>query len=241
MPPQELAKTSQVILGGVKRGSIDTFSTPSEALAISLPVTKSHIKHWHSPDSCFGMRIMRPRAKDGTVARRWLARYYERGRDFRINLGAADRIAFDQARVAALTHRPDAHSHRERGIVLAATFTGDSTAVAAIRFPLSLFAPCGGPPAPSFSACAMTRRVASFDRRRLAVVPPLCDLPGAPQLNGEAKPFGRGQIVSRSGISRPPVAARSTRRKMNRQTLSGIRERSCLRAPGPPSVPSCKY
>jgi hypothetical protein len=99
-----------------------TFSTKTEALAIPAPVTKSHIEHWHSTDTCFGMRIMRPRAKDGTVARRWLARYYERGRDFRINLGSADRIGFDQARVAALTHRLDAQSRRQRGIVLAATF-----------------------------------------------------------------------------------------------------------------------
>jgi hypothetical protein len=69
-----------------------TFSTKTKVLAIPAPVKKSHIEHWHATDTRFGMRIMRPGAKDGTVARRWLARYYERGRDFRINLVSADRI-----------------------------------------------------------------------------------------------------------------------------------------------------
>jgi integrase-like protein len=94
-----------------------TFKTEAEALAIPAPVKKTHIEHWHASDSCFGMRIMRARARDGKTTRRWLARYYEGGRDFRINLGAVGRLTWDKARLAALTKRVDVQSRRELGIV----------------------------------------------------------------------------------------------------------------------------
>jgi hypothetical protein len=94
-----------------------TFATEAEALAIPPPVTKTHIEHW-SIDSCFGLRIMRARASDGRVSRRWLARYYEGGKDFRENLGAVGRVSWEQARLAALTKRAQAQARRERGIVI---------------------------------------------------------------------------------------------------------------------------
>jgi integrase len=93
-----------------------SFSTEADALAIPPPVQKTHVEHWHAIDSYFGMRIMRPR-KDKKITRRWLVRFYEGGKDYRITLGAVGRVSWDKARHEALTRRLDVQARRERGVV----------------------------------------------------------------------------------------------------------------------------
>ncbi|MGH8318108.1 MAG: site-specific integrase [Steroidobacteraceae bacterium] len=78
-----------------------TFLTEKEAMAIPAPTTKAFVEHFHQSDHYFGVRIMRPRQKDGRVTRTWLVRFYESNRDYRESLGRVGKLSFAAAKAKA--------------------------------------------------------------------------------------------------------------------------------------------
>lgn len=78
-----------------------TFTTEREALAIPAPATKPFVEHYHAHDHFFGIRIMRPREKDGRITKTWVCRIYEGGSEQKKTLGRVNKVSWAAARAEA--------------------------------------------------------------------------------------------------------------------------------------------
>jgi hypothetical protein len=95
-----------------------TFKDERTALKIPAPTGKTHCEHWHENNSYFGIRIMRARKSDGSVAKTWLCRVHEAGRDRRQNLGRTTAKRYDVAHQEALEIRNLVFDRRRQGITM---------------------------------------------------------------------------------------------------------------------------
>lgn len=59
-----------MVLGEADRGQIDIIFYSGGRARDSQPVTKAHVVLWHAVDTYFGVRVMRPRSRDGKIMRR---------------------------------------------------------------------------------------------------------------------------------------------------------------------------
>jgi len=92
-----------------------SFRTEREALKIPPPAIKPHCEHWSAEDRFFGIRIMRPRASDGSVTKSWICRYHAGGRSHREHLGRVSEVSWNDARLKALELRQRAKNRKGFG------------------------------------------------------------------------------------------------------------------------------
>jgi integrase len=95
---------------------IPRFTKEVEALKLPAPDRKPFQEYWHASDSFFGCRVMRPRARDGLVTRRWLCRHVTaEGEDRKEAFADAVLGSWEDARFTALKMRRESATRRASG------------------------------------------------------------------------------------------------------------------------------
>lgn len=99
--------------------SKSTFTTEREALAIAPPKEKPFVEHYANPPyAYFGLRIMRPRAKDGKVTKTWICRIFEGGSEQKKTLGRVHKVTFASAQAEAARLYADSQESHTTGAIV---------------------------------------------------------------------------------------------------------------------------
>ena len=95
---------------------ITRFTKESEALKLPAPTDKPFQEYWHASDAWYGCRILRMRARDRSVTRRWIVRLVTaEGQDRKVAFADAVLGSWEEARFTAMKMRRESDTRRASG------------------------------------------------------------------------------------------------------------------------------